>query len=203
MTFETLLLFSIAFSIAAVVPGPGVIAVVARALGSGFWPAMPMAVGMVLGDLIFLTLVALGLAAVAEQIGGFFAVVKFVGAAYLIYLGYRMWAAPVETTAISPIMASAPLKMGIVGLVVTLSNPKTVLFFLALLPTLIDVRTIDGTSLIELGLIMVMIDVVVLAAYSAVAARTRLLFLSSRLRHRLNRCAGASLIGAGGAVAAS
>ena len=203
MTFETLLLFSIAFSVAAVVPGPGVLAVVARALGSGFWPAMPMAVGMVLGDLIFLTLVALGLAAIAQQLGGFFAVVKFIGAAYLMYLGYRMWTASIEQAAIAPTAASGPFKMGAVGLMVTLSNPKTVLFFLALLPTLIDIRTIDVTSLIELGIIMVIIDVAVLAIYAAAAARTRLLFLSSRLRQRLNRCAGATLIGAGGAVATS
>lgn len=201
MTFETLLLFSIAFSVAAVVPGPGVLAVVARALGSGFWQAMPMAVGMVVGDLVFLALVALGLAAIAQQLGGLFAVVKFIGAAYLIYLGYRMWTAPIEDKAITPASSSGPFKMAVVGLVVTLSNPKTVLFFLALLPTLIDIRTIDGTSLIELGIVMVIIDAAVLAIYAAAAARTRLLFLSSRLRRRLNRCAGATLIGAGGAVA--
>jgi len=188
---------------AAVMPGPGILAMVARALGSGFWPAVPMAVGMILGDLIFLSLVVFGLAAVAHQLGEFFIVAKFFGAAYLIYLGYRMWRAPVDKKTIAERSASGPVKMWIAGLVVTLSNPKTVLFFLALLPTVIDIRTIDSVSFIELSIIVVIVDATVLGIYAAVAARTRLLFASSRLRRRLNRCAGGAMIGAGGAVATS
>ena len=70
MTLETMVIFSVALSVAAMLPGPGIFAMVARALGSGFWPAVPMAVGMILGDLIFLALVVLGLATVAHQLGG-------------------------------------------------------------------------------------------------------------------------------------
>lgn len=199
MTSEHLLVFSLALGIAAMIPGPGIIAMVARALGSGFWPAMPMAFGMILGDLIFLTSVVLGVAAIAKQLGGFFTVVKFVGAAYLIYLGCRLWMAPLEERDIAKTRATRPIKMVILGLIVTLSNPKAILFYLALAPNIIDVQAIDSLSLVELGLVAVIVDATALGLHAAAAARTRLLFLSSTLRRRLNRCAGASLIGAGAA----
>ncbi len=165
MTLETMVIFSVALSVAAMLPGPGIFAMVARALGSGFWPAVPMAVGMILGDLIFLALVVLGLAAVAHQLGGFFIVMKFMGATYLIYLGCRMWTAPVDDETIAGTKASRPAKMGLAGLLVTLSNPKTVLFFLALVPTVIDIRAIDGASFVQLSVIVVVVDAAVLGIY--------------------------------------
>ncbi len=203
MTIETMLVFSIALLVAAVLPGPGIVAMVARVLGSGFWTAVPLAVGMITGDLIFLTVVVLGLAALAQQLGGFFVLVKFVGAIYLVYLGYQMWTAPIDNKDIARTKASRPARMYVVGLIVTLSNPKTVLFFLALLPTIVGVTSVDGLAFAQLGTIVVVIDALVLSMYAALAAQARLVFSSPLLRKRLNRGAGTVMIGAGGAVAAS
>ncbi len=79
----TLLAFTIAYFVAVLVPGPGVAAIVARALGGGFWSAVPMIIGILVGDLIYLVFALFGLAAIATLFGPLFIVIRFASAAYL------------------------------------------------------------------------------------------------------------------------
>ena len=89
------LLYFLLYAIAVAVPGPGIFAIIARALGNGFKATVPAVIGNTLGDLVLMTLSALGLAVIAREMGGLFYAVKLTGAAYLVYLGYRYWTAPV------------------------------------------------------------------------------------------------------------
>ena len=82
--------YVIALAIACAIPGPGVTASVGTALGSGFRPALVFVTGIVFGDLTYLTFAVLGLTAIATVFSGFFTVVKFAGAAYLLYLAWRI-----------------------------------------------------------------------------------------------------------------
>ena len=92
----TLLAFTVAPTMAALIPGPGMTALVARALAVGFWGTMPMVLGLIAGDMVFLTCAALGLAALASTFAAVFTVVKFAGAAYLLWLGWQLWRAPLH-----------------------------------------------------------------------------------------------------------
>ncbi|MBU1306478.1 MAG: LysE family translocator, partial [Alphaproteobacteria bacterium] len=89
----TLLTFTIAYAIAVLVPGPGVAAVVARALGGGFKGAFPMVLGILAGDLVYFVFAVFGLAAIATWFGAVFVVVRWAGAAYLLYVAYKFWTA--------------------------------------------------------------------------------------------------------------
>ncbi|NGP18116.1 LysE family translocator [Devosia chinhatensis] len=93
MDLFTLVAFTVAYSIAVIVPGPGVAAVVARALGGGFRGAVPMILGILAGDLVYFMFAIFGLAAVAAVFGPVFIVVRFAGAAYLLYVAYKFWTA--------------------------------------------------------------------------------------------------------------
>src|SRR3954463_10319736 len=99
MQAHNLLIFTIALSIAVATPGPGIFAVTSCAIGRGFREAVALTCGIVVGDLIFFLLAALGMAALAQAMGELFLFVKFAGAAYLIYLGVKLWRAQVETSA--------------------------------------------------------------------------------------------------------
>jgi threonine/homoserine/homoserine lactone efflux protein len=96
LPFHAYLIYCGLYAIAIAVPGPGVIAIVARALGSGFRATIPAALGTAVGDWALMTLSAFGLALVAKAMGPLFLIVKFAGAAYLMYLGYRYWTAKVS-----------------------------------------------------------------------------------------------------------
>ena len=102
MTLPTLLAFALAFFVAAASPGPGMAAVVARGLGGGFRGAFPMVLGLVLGDLVFLTTAAFGLAAVARTFGALFTLVKYAGAAYLLFLAWKLWTTPPDPARAPP-----------------------------------------------------------------------------------------------------
>src|SRR5919201_2131495 len=95
MNVGALVLFGSTLLVAAASPGPGITALVARVIGRGPEGASAFAAGLILGDLVWLAVAILGLAVVARTFHEIFLVIKYVGAAYLVYLAYRMWTAPV------------------------------------------------------------------------------------------------------------
>ncbi len=189
------LLYCGLYAVAIAVPGPGIVAIVARALGSGFRATIPAALGIVVGDLILMTLSAFGLALVARQLGHLFLGVKIAGALYLLYLGIRYWTAAVpEEGEVVPASAG---KGFLAYLALTLGNPKAIVFFVALLPTAIDPRHLSLSGYLELcGATLVLIPAITLS-YAALAHRMRGLVANARARRRINQGAGAVMIGAG------
>lgn len=203
MTLTGFLAYSAALGIAAAIPGPGLTALIARALGSGFRSALAMSFGLMLGDLIYLTAVVLGLALVAQTFGMAFLAIKWLGVAYLAFLGWRFW-----TSGITPETVEAKKGRGglvssfIAGLAVTLGNPKTMIFYLAITPTIVDLKTItlaDYGILVALTLVVLL---VVLVPFLALAAKARGLLKSPRALRALNRTATAFMVGAAAAIAA-
>jgi threonine/homoserine/homoserine lactone efflux protein len=91
MTLATIATYAFALFVVALIPGPGITALVARALGTTFAESLAMAVGISLGDLVFLTAVVLGLSVVAQTFGFVFLVIKYAGAAYLIWMAWKIW----------------------------------------------------------------------------------------------------------------
>lgn len=202
MTLTALLTYAAALGVAAAIPGPGVTALVARALGSGFRPAFAMSFGLVLGDLAYLTAVVLGLAFIAQTFGMVFLVIKWLGIAYLAYLAWKFW-----TAGIMPETIEAKRKTGLVsnflgGFALTIGNPKTMIFYIAIMPTVVDLSTITLVDYGVLALVTIVVLLIVLVPYLALAAKARGLLKSPRGLRLLSRGAAACLAGAAVAIAA-
>jgi len=202
MSIPVLLAYCAALFIAAAIPGPGMTAIVARALGSGFRETFFMGLGLILGDVIYLTAVILGLAFLAQTFTAAFYVIKIAGALYLVYIAWKLWSAGILAQDIRA-KASGNMAMSFLsGLLVTLGNPKTMLFYVALVPTLIDLH---GIGLADYGILVLATFLVLLAVlvpYILLASRARLLLKQPRALKALNRVA-ASILGATAAYIAT
>jgi len=202
MTLAGIITYSGALAIAAAIPGPGITALVARALGSGFRSSLFMSLGLILGDLSYLTAVVLGLAFVAQTFGTVFLIVKWLGVAYLCYLAWAFWTSGISPETIEARKAKGGLASSFVaGLTVTLGNPKTMIFYLALVPTLVDLHALTIADYGALVLCTVIVLLIVLVPYLALAARARTLLKAPRALKLLNRTAASFMGGAAAAIA--
>jgi threonine/homoserine/homoserine lactone efflux protein len=202
MDFPGLAVFATALLIAAASPGPGIAAIVARVLGRGTQGAIAFTAGVAIGDVVWLTVAVLGLAALAQTFHGVFLGIKYAGAGYLLYLGYRLWTSPIEARSIEPkAHGEDPFKLFLAGLAVTMGNPKVMVFYLALLPTIIDLTRI--TALGYAGLVAATMSVlaIVFSGYILLAARARGLLASPRAIRVVNRASGTVMAGAAAAIA--
>jgi threonine/homoserine/homoserine lactone efflux protein len=202
MDLVTLAAFTIAYAIAVLVPGPGVAAVVARALGGGFMSAVPMVLGILVGDLIYLVFALFGLAAIATWFGPVFVVVRWAGAAYLLYIAWQFWTARPGSEQIRAKQESG-WKTFLSGFALTMGNPKTIVFYLALLPTVIPLdQPITILGFTELTAIVIVVLLIIGLAYAGLAAAARDFFKSSKAIRRLNRTAGLMMASAAAFVVA-
>jgi threonine/homoserine/homoserine lactone efflux protein len=202
LSWHAYLLYCGVYAIAVAVPGPGVMAIIARVLGSGFRSALPAVAGTVVGDWFLMTLSAFGLAMVARAMGGLFLIVKLAGAAYLIYLAYRHWTAKVDVE--NELVAPATARDGFLSqLFLTIGNPKAIAFFVALLPTVVDLHALRLPGYLQLASVTVLMIPSVLLTYAAVASRFSGLVTSAKARKTINRTAAVVLAGAGVGVAVS
>lgn len=202
MSLYGLWIFSVVYFLAVASPGPGVAAIVARALARGTRGAPAFIAGFLAGDLVWFTFAATGLAALAQTAYGVFVAVKYAGAAYLLYLAYRLWTSPpkiVEESTIEQGNKASQLFLG--GLALTLANPKTMIFFLALLPTVVKLETLNIVGFLEIVATICVVLPLVLGVYVVAAARARRLFKSPRAVRNLNRGTGVAMAGAAVAVA--
>ncbi|MCJ2058874.1 LysE family translocator [Methylobacterium sp. J-048] len=196
MTLTGFLTYALALGVAAAVPGPGVVALIARALSSGFRAAMAFSVGLILGDLTFLSAAVFGLTLIAETLGDVFVVVRLCAGLYLAHLAVRLWRSAGKTDRIEGGPADRPLASFLAGITITLANPKTIVFYLAVLPTLVDLRTVTGTDYATLVGLTALVLVAVMTPYAALAARARDSLRKPVFRARLNRSAAAIMAGA-------
>jgi len=203
MTLAGFVTFALALAVAAAVPGPGIAAVVAQALGAGFRRTLPMIGGLIVGDLVYMSAAAGGLAALAAAFGEVFVVIRWLGAAYLVYLAVRLWRAPATAEAAAAVGRGAgPLRVFLAGLAVTLGNPKVMVFYLALMPTLIDLTRVSLADLALTMAIVFVVLVVVTGLYALLAAKARGLIAQPRARRIANRVAGTTMAGAAVAIVA-
>jgi len=194
--------FAVAMLILAASPGPGVFATTARAMASGFRPALGVIWGIVLGDIIFLLFAAFGLSMVARALGNLFFIVKICGGVYLVWLGIKIWLQKPD-----PVQdhhnAGDRSKWGnfASGLIITLSNPKVILFYCGFLPTFLD---LSALTIVDLVLVVAIITAVlssVLIIYAYLASRASRIFTTERAVKRLNRTAGGVMVAAGVTIA--
>lgn len=205
MGIEASLTFFVAIFIFSVTPGPGVFAILAKSLSQGVMRTLPFSIGMACGDIVYLVLACFGLSAIAMQFEEVFLAIRYAGAAYLIYLGYKMWVAPVNIS--EPGKAVKVKGEGIAaavqGFMISSSNPKVVLFYIAFLPTFMDVTALQGYDIVYASLVAFSALVLGLTLVSLGAARAGKMIKSERALKRMNRGAGGIMLGAGAYLALS
>jgi len=201
MQVASFVLFAGVLAIAAGSPGPSIAALVARVLARGWREVLPFLAAMWIGEAVWLAVAVGGLAAVAQAFHLVFAAIKYAGAAYLLLLAWKMWWAPVAGAG-APLPPAAPAwRMFLAGLSVTLGNPKIMVFYMALLPTIIDLRAVSVRDWADLTVTMFAVLIVVDLSWALLAAQARRLLRSPRAQRVANRISGSVMGGAAIAIA--
>ncbi|MCU9208809.1 LysE family translocator, partial [Pseudomonas aeruginosa] len=171
--------YSVALGIAAAIPGPGMAALVARSVSGGTLSGFCLLLGLILGDLTYLSFAVFGLAMIAEHFNALFQLVRWGAALYLCYLAWQFWFANHQAIEVGkPAKRKELLSAAISGLTITLGNPKTIAFYLALLPLAINLETV---SLQTWALVLVPLTILVLLSVGAL-----FIFAAMRIRHLLS-----------------
>jgi len=196
MTLAGLMLYISVYAVAVATPGPGIALVVARSMGKGLDRVGWFATGFALGDNVLFALAASGLAIIAQTFEGVFWVVRMLGVAYLLYLAFKIWRAPVtaldlnETT-----VRETRMQAMMSSFLLTIGNPKPIMFFLAIMPLVVDVQSLTLGTFALLAMVNILVIVPVMLAYALLADRARRLFRSPRALGAINRTTAAMMAG--------
>ena len=197
MSFEHWLAFVAASVILLAIPGPTVLLVVSYALGHGRRYAAATVAGVALGDLTAMTASLLGLGALLAASAGLFTAVKWVGAAYLVYLGLKLWRAPVGDPGQADISETRPGRIFAHAYVVTALNPKGIVFFVAFLPQFLDMTRPVLPQMAILVATFVSLATINAALFGLMASSARRTIRKPSAQRLVNRIGGSFLIGAG------
>lgn len=195
MTFSSMLALFSAMVVLAAIPSISVLAVSTRSATGGFIHGAFTTLGILVGDIIFI-LVAIWALSLLEALGDLFILIKFLGGAYLIFLGIQVWRSPSSETATQETGSISLLSSFLTGLFITLGDQKATLFYLGFFPAFVDISTI---SYLDTGVIIAITIVAVggvKLGYALMANKAKVL-LRPKLRKGLNTIAGCLMIAIG------
>ncbi|HST49496.1 LysE family translocator [Jatrophihabitans sp.] len=190
--------FLLAFAASAAAPGPEIAGLLARTLGNGIRSGVPLASGIVVGKLALLTAAVIGLTGLVAALGPVFAVLRYAGAAYLIWLGIKKWrrAGRLLATDVPTAPASRAREVGL-GMAMTLSNPIALVFYVALLPGVIEVSDVSVQSYLILCAILVAVMAAVVLGYGLMAELARTMLSATDSKSRIDRISAVLFVLAG------
>jgi len=198
MVLETWLAFFAACWVISLSPGAGAIASMSSGLRYGFWRGYWNALGLQLGLALQIAIVAAGVGAILATSATAFYVIKWFGVAYLVFLAVKQWQAlpsdQNDDAAVRPI--GKPLALMFRGFLVNVSNPKALVFMLAVLPQFIDPHAPLVAQYLILGATMICVDLVVMAGYTGLASKVLRLLRTPKQQKRMNRTFAGLFIGA-------
>ena len=196
MDLNSLLIFGAALAVAAGSPGPSIAALVARVISRGAGSVLPFLSAMWIGEAVWLSAAVFGLAYIAQTFATAFMILKWIGVGYLLYLAWRMWRAPTGDGGKALPYGHGGWSLFGAGMAVTLGNPKIMAFYLALLPTLIDVASVTLASWAELVGVMLVVLIAVDLTWVAAAGAARRFLKSPRAVRIANRISATAMGGA-------
>lgn len=203
MLLETWLAFLAACWVISLSPGAGAIASMSSGLRYGFWRGYWNALGLQLGLALQIVIVAAGVGAILTASATAFYAIKWFGVAYLVYLGIKQWRAIPsdisDDSVVRPI--GNPLALVFRGFLVNISNPKALVFMLAVLPQFIDPHVPLLKQYLILGVTMICVDLIVMAGYTGLASKVLRLLRTPKQQRRMNRTFAGLFIGAAGLLA--
>src|SRR4029079_5060364 len=189
-------IFAGALIITAASPGPSIAALVARVISRGHRGVIPFIAAMWIGEAVWLALRGFRLTGSSQTCHMVFLTIKYAGLCYLAYLAYKMWTAPVAVKEDELPQADSSFRLFLTGLAITLGNPKIMIFYLALLPTIIDLAHVSligwGSLTVAMCVVLAAVDV----AYVLLAGRARRFIRSARAMKAANRCSAVTMGGA-------
>ncbi len=197
MTWSTWLAFFVASWLISFTPGAGAISCMSVGMREGYRRALWNIAGLELGIALLVAFVAAGLGALLAASAVAFEAVKWFGVAYLIYLGVQQWRAKVQAIELDPSAASTPNhKLLLQGFLINASNPKAIVFMLAVLPQFVDLETPQWPQYLTMIATLVFTDLVAMSVYALLTVRV---LSSLRQPHHvrwLNRTFGTLFVGA-------
>ncbi|WP_236233264.1 homoserine/homoserine lactone efflux protein [Pseudomonas tohonis] len=203
MAMHTWLAFLVACWVISLSPGAGAIASMSSGLQYGFLRGYWNAIGLQLGLALQIAIVAAGVGAILATSAMAFSAIKWFGVVYLVYLAVRQWRAlPSDLSADSaqrPL--GRPLTMVLRGFLVNVSNPKAIVFMLAVLPQFIDPHAPLVQQYLVMGATMITVDLIVMAGYTGLAAKVLRVLRSPRQQRSMNRGFAMLFVGAAALLA--
>jgi len=203
MSFEAWLAFFVASWVISLSPGAGAIASMSCGLQYGFWRGYWNAVGLQIALVLQIAVVAAGLGAVLATSELAFGLIKWFGVAYLLWLAWKQWQALPQALddSAAPRPIGRPLSLVLRGFVVNASNPKAIVFILAVLPQFLDPTKPLLLQYVEMGATMVVVDLLVMGGYTGLAARVLRLLRTPRQQRLVNRSFATMFAGAAALLA--
>jgi threonine/homoserine/homoserine lactone efflux protein len=198
---ESLLALFGAMLIVALVPGPAVFAVIARTFSSGFSRGLMMIIGITLGDFIFILLALFGLSIISEIMGTTFLIIKYVSAAYLIWLGVNLIQSKATAEDIKASKESSLMTNLATGLMINLGNPKAIVFYIGLFPAFIDVNNVVAADVLAIMGVATLAFGSVNICYALLALRAKKMLKSPNASSLINKTAGTIMVSTGTLVA--
>jgi threonine/homoserine/homoserine lactone efflux protein len=197
MALDHWLAFVAASALMLAIPGPTVLLIISYALGHGRKPAVALVGGVALADLTTMTTSMLGLGAVLAASAPIFTAVRWAGAAYLVYLGIKLWRAPVAADPAREAADASTFRMAAHAWLVTALNPKGIVFFVAFVPQFLDASRPFWPQVAVLEATFVALSALNSGTYALLASSARHALQTPQVRQRVNRTGGALLVGAG------
>jgi threonine/homoserine/homoserine lactone efflux protein len=200
MPIESWLAFVAASAVLLAIPGPTILLVISYALGHGRKVASATVAGVALGDFSAMTASMLGLGALLATSAALFTVLKWVGAAYLIYLGIKLWRAPIAEKVDlddAAVAKEKPVRIFLHTYVVTALNPKSIVFFVAFLPQFLDLSQPLFLQMMVFETTFLILATLNAALYGLLASMARDTIRKPKVQRIVNRTGGSLMIGAG------
>jgi homoserine/homoserine lactone efflux protein len=200
MSYQLWLGFMLACWVISISPGAGAIASMSSGLNYGFRRGYWNALGLQLALLLQIGIVAAGAGVLFATTPWAFLAVKWFGVGYLLYLAYLQWCAPVQSIEIkNETQLKSPAKLVLSGFLVNMSNPKAIVFLLAVLPQFLDLSRPQWPQYLMMAITMISIDLMVMAGYTGLAAKVLRLLKSPKQQKIMNKSfatlfAGAALL---------
>jgi len=201
MELSAVLIFAVALVVNAGSPGPSIAALVARVIARGIEGVIPFLAAMWIGEALWLAAAIFGLAVIAKTFYWGFVVLKYCGIAYLGYLAWKMWSAPATLGEGGLPEDTSPFRLFMTGLAITLGNPKIMVFYLALLPTIVDLAHVTTAGWAELTLVMFAVLAAVDLSYALLAHTARTFIRNVRAVRFANRSSAVLMGGAAALMA--
>jgi threonine/homoserine/homoserine lactone efflux protein len=202
MTFTNWLAYAGALAAAVATPGPATVAIVSAGITRPRGAAFRLSIGVALSDVVLLSVVLLGLTALAATFGAALNLIRYAGAAYLVWMGLRIWRTASAPLADATLPSSGNVRRDVLlGFGIGFGNPKAMLFHASLMPLIVDMTRLDVLTSLEIAATVLAVDLIVLGACAAIAQRSSAKFATANRRRLIARTGGAAMIGAATVIA--
>jgi len=200
MSIETMITYFLAIFLFSVTPGPGVFALISNSLNNNIKTSYAMSFGMTISDIIYLILAFYGLVALTQNYANVFEFIRIAGGIYLIYLGYKIWTSKIDMNSMNrdtKVKKSSYAISMMKGFLISASNPKVIIFYIAFLPTFVDLSVLNSSDLIIISVLTFFALMAGLMLISFSAYRARKIMKNENSVKLLNRTSGSIMSLAG------